>query len=134
MELRAASLRFALTATLLLAGGCATTPIEPGVLALPGTGKSLDEFNADNLDCRKRAATPPAGVATSGSWTDQQRRYDFAYIQCMYAKGHRVPVPGQFTGAPSSGPPPVPSGAAPPPPPPGAPPPPPSGETEQRPQ
>lgn len=25
-----------------------------------------------------------------------QQRYDMAYIQCMYAKGHRVPVEGQF--------------------------------------
>jgi len=29
-----------------------------------------------------------------------QRRYDNAFIQCMYAKGHRVPVSGQFTGSP----------------------------------
>jgi hypothetical protein len=26
-----------------------------------------------------------------------QQRYDMAYIQCMYAKGHRVPVSGQFS-------------------------------------
>jgi hypothetical protein len=26
-----------------------------------------------------------------------QKRYDFAYVQCMYANGHRVPVSGQFT-------------------------------------
>jgi hypothetical protein len=25
-----------------------------------------------------------------------QRRYDNAYIQCMYAKGHKVPVSGRF--------------------------------------
>lgn len=107
MQLRAIPLRIALATTLLLAGACATPPTEPGVLALPGTGRNLDEFNADDLDCRRRAAAPPGGAA-SGSWTDQQRRYDFAYIQCMYVKGHRVPVPGQFTGAPASGPPPPP--------------------------
>jgi hypothetical protein len=55
-----------------------------------------------------------------------QRQYDAAYIQCMYAKGHRVPVPGGYgngrtwTQAPSE-----PVYAPPPPPPPGSPPPPP---------
>jgi hypothetical protein len=51
-----------------------------------------------------------------------QRRYDYAYIQCMYAKGHKVPVSGRLTSAPAApsyAPPP------PPPPPPGPPPPPP---------
>ena len=109
MGLREVAARIALAAVLLLAGACATPPTEPGVLALPGTGKSLDEFNADDLECRKRAAAPPAGAA-GGTWSELQRRYDFAYIQCMYVKGHRVPVPGQFTGAPASGPPPPPPG------------------------
>ena len=27
-----------------------------------------------------------------------QRRYDSAYLQCMYAHGHRVPVYGRFSG------------------------------------
>ncbi len=31
-----------------------------------------------------------------------QTRYDHAYIQCMYAKGHRVPVSGQFMTAPNA--------------------------------
>jgi hypothetical protein len=29
-----------------------------------------------------------------------QRRYDYAFVQCMYAKGHRVPVSGKLTSAP----------------------------------
>ncbi|MDR2839525.1 MAG: glycine zipper family protein [Azonexus sp.] len=28
---------------------------------------------------------------------DTQRQYDGAYIQCMYAKGHQVPVSGNFS-------------------------------------
>lgn len=48
-----------------------------------------------------------------------QRRYDYAFIQCMYAKGHRVPVSGQFTVSPPA--PPPPPGSTPPPPPPPAP-------------
>jgi hypothetical protein len=48
-----------------------------------------------------------------------QQRYDYAYIQCMYAKGHRVPVSGEFRETP-----PAPRQYVPPPPP-GVPPPPP---------
>lgn len=51
-----------------------------------------------------------------------QRHYDHAYIQCMYARGHRVPVSmGGYTSSPV----PPPSPAVPPPPPSGNPPPPP---------
>ncbi|WP_340123660.1 glycine zipper family protein [Methylobacter svalbardensis] len=60
--------------------------------------------------------------AASSSMYGVQQRYDMAYIQCMYAKGHQVPVSGQFSGAipqqdvppashvpsPPSGPPPAP--------------------------
>ena len=35
----------------------------------------------------------------SSSMYEAQQRYDAAYIQCMYAKGHQVPVSGQFSGA-----------------------------------
>lgn len=34
-----------------------------------------------------------AGTA-QGSAYEVQRRYDYAYMQCMYAAGDRVPVPG----------------------------------------
>ena len=63
-----------------------------------------------------------------------QRRYDNAYVQCMYSKGHKVPVAGRFESravsqtppqaARTPPPPPQPQAArtAPPPPPPGQPP------------
>ena len=38
--------------------------------------------------------------AAQGSAYNLQRRYDAAYIQCMYAKGNRVPVAGQMQQAP----------------------------------
>jgi uncharacterized protein YcfJ len=88
-----------------------------------------------------------AGMADQSSYMTQ-RRYDNGYIQCMYAKGHRVPVYGNYT-QPTRGqsgttyypPPPGPQGqpqqqyqsqpqpaplaaGIPPPPPPGSPPPP----------
>lgn len=72
-----------------------------------------------------------AGTANA-SGHDAQRRYDNGYQQCMYAKGHRVPVAGSY-GPPQQQPaaPPSPPAAqpqyAPPPPPPNAPPPPPRG-------
>lgn len=73
-----------------------------------------------------------AGTGTAqASGYGQQRRYDYAYMQCMYAQGHRVPSAGGYAGdqrmAPSYAPPtsytaPASSGSAypsPPPPPPG---------------
>lgn len=35
--------------------------------------------------------------AARSSGYGTQRQYDNAYIQCMYAKGHRVPVPGNVS-------------------------------------
>ena len=67
------------------------------------------------------------GAAESSAY-GLQRRYDYAYIPCMYAKGHKVPVSGNFT---SSNPNPA-ATYAPPPPPPGSPPPPPPGAPPPR--
>ena len=50
-----------------------------------------------------------------------QRRYDYAFEQCMYAKGNKIPVSGRFESTRPS----APRASAPPPPPPGSPPPPP---------
>jgi hypothetical protein len=75
------------------------------------------------------------GASTgNASAYEVQHRYDIAYTQCMYGKGHRVPVARGYTAPRQqySYPPPPPSQPAPaysvpPPPPPGAPPPPPPG-------
>ncbi len=193
-----ASLRWLLLAAALLAAGCMTVPPSgPGVMALPGSGKSIDQFRADEYECRNYAgsqlggATPQqaaddaavrnaviatvigalAGAAIDGSRGaaigagtglifgsatgaavargssyELQRRYDAAFSQCMYVKGHQIPVaaryensrrtPGAYVQQPIASPPPPneppppinappPPGA--PPPPPGAPPPPPPG-------
>lgn len=157
----------------LLLGACTTIPNGPSVMALPGSGKSFDQFRGDDADCRqyalfqmggatahqtavesgvKSAAVGAvvgalAGAAIGGqqgagvgagvgllagsaagageaSGHGTQRRYDHAYIQCMYAKGDRVPVSGRMTPGPAQ-----PRAAAytPPPPAPGYPPPPPPG-------
>lgn len=39
------------------------------------------------------------------SYYETQRRYDNAYLQCMYAKGNRIPVYGDFTEPSTSAPP-----------------------------
>ncbi|MHB0991458.1 MAG: hypothetical protein ACYC3O_09715 [Burkholderiales bacterium] len=162
-------------------GACASVPNGPSLMAMPGTGKSFDEFRADDAYCRQFAenriggtvnhaansslvGSAVAGTAVGaavgaiagggraagvgaatgllagsliGSGEAQasgysaQRRYDQAYLQCMYADGDRVPVSGGFelpppvTYAPAAYTPPP--GAYPPPPPAGNPPPPPPG-------
>ena len=60
-----------------------------------------------------------AGAAQSSAY-GTQRQYDNAYIQCMYAKGEQVPVPGNLMRSPVQAPSmPPPPGYYPPPPPPG---------------
>ena len=150
---------------------CTSMPTGPRVMALPGTGKTFDQFRADDFECQQwamsRAGLPSQAAAESGvksaaigtavgalagaaigghqgagagagtglivgsmagvgaadtSAYGAQRMVDQAYVQCMYAKGQRVPVSGQFVSMPGSA-----STGSPPPPPPGSPPPPPPG-------
>jgi hypothetical protein len=135
-------------ATLLALSACVVLPEGPSRMSLPGTGKSFDQFRADDGECRQFAssqvggATPEqaavdsgvrsAAVGTAvgaaagaliggssgaaagagvgllggslagssygyGSSYALQQRYDAGYTQCMYAKGHKVPVYGNYT-------------------------------------
>ena len=184
-------LSFVLAAVLMLSA-CTSVPTGPGVLVLPGTGKSFDRFRWDDTDCRQYASAQIGGGTANAAATDSgvrsavigtavgaaagallgghnsvgvgagtgllvgsmagmgagessgfnlQQRYDFGYQQCMYAKGHRVPVSGRLdysrqpvkknyyvsSPIPSSSPPSPSAGVfVPPPPPGGVPPPPPS--------
>ncbi|HEV7390795.1 MAG TPA: glycine zipper family protein [Burkholderiales bacterium] len=96
------SFRYLSLAALLL-GACATAPVGPGVAALPGTGKTLEQFRTDDSECQRYATAQSAqvpGAAVSKSSYELQRRYDFSYIQCMYSKGHKVPVSGAYTSVP----------------------------------
>ncbi len=170
-------------------GACVSMPDGPSQMAMPGTGKTFDQFRADDASCRRFALSQVGGTSANQAGNSSmagtaavgtvlgaavgavagggrgagigaatgllagsligadesqvssygtQRRYDQAYMQCMYASGERVPVSGRFMNqqvqpsyAPAAGtgyPPPPPPGAYPPPPPSGAyPPPPPSG-------
>lgn len=142
---------------------CVSLPEGPGVMVLPGSGMSFEQFRQDDGFCRQYAAEQlgrsaeeagthtavtgaavgtaigaVAGAAIGGrrgagvgagtglvvgslagagtaqvSVQEAQRRYDNAFVQCMYAKGHRVPVSGHYSperlpAAPSYPPPPPP--------------------------
>lgn len=133
----------AVMSALLLLAGCASAPTGPSVMALPGNGKSFEQFRYDDAECRQYAqyqtggveanqAAANAGVGSAvvgtvvgalagaamggqhgagygagaglvvgsmaGTGAAQstayatQRSYDNAYVQCMYAKGQKVPV------------------------------------------
>ena len=163
------TLRFAPLMALLMLGACTTVPSGPGVMVLPGTGKSFDQFRADDFECRQFASAQVGGTnpnqaaidsgmksaavgaligaaagaaidggrgagvgagtglavgalagsgAATGSSYNLQRRYDYGFTQCMYAKGHKIPVSGQFTSAPAAAPAPAHAPYTPPPPPP----------------
>jgi len=45
-----------LSLALLTVAGCATVPSGPSVMALPGSGKTFEEFQADDAICRQWAA------------------------------------------------------------------------------
>jgi hypothetical protein len=116
-------------ALLALSGAaCASSPTGPSVLVLPGTGKSFEQFRADDARCRQIAGREMQ--TTEGGSVSPQSRYDMLYVQCMYAEGNRVPVAGGGLRSPVSDAPPArpadvppPPGGTPPPPPPTATPP-----------
>ena len=80
-----------------LLSACSTMPSGPSVLVLPGTGKDFNGFHKDDLICRQLAHEQ---IVTSQEDPDSkeegQQNYDINYIQCMYGKGNRVPVPGEL--------------------------------------
>ncbi|MGZ8250536.1 hypothetical protein [Methylomagnum sp.] len=79
---------------LLLIGGCATIPKGPSVLVLPGTGKAFAQFQADDSACRQFAFSQ-ATAQQPESRSEGRQSYDLGYIQCMYGRGHKIPVSGE---------------------------------------
>jgi hypothetical protein len=157
---------------LAVLAGCATAPTGPSVMVLPGTGKSFEQFRADDFQCREYAFVQSGGRSAEQAGTDAgvntaavgavvgaaagaaigrsghaaaagagigtatgalagtgaayqtahtvQGRYDIAFQQCMYAKGHQIPMAGGYRGhlgrsyRQATPPPPPPPGAKPP--------------------
>ena len=56
-----------IVAPIMLITGCAQTPMGPTVPVMPGPGKSLDAFNADQLVCRQFAEQTVAGQAQNAN-------------------------------------------------------------------
>ncbi len=56
---------------LLTVGGCVSVPTGPSVMALPGTGKTFEQFQADDAVCRQWAlqqtGTTPEAAATQST-------------------------------------------------------------------
>jgi hypothetical protein len=48
---------------MLLIAGCAQTPMGPTVQVMPGPGKTLDAFQADQFTCKQFAENSVAGQA-----------------------------------------------------------------------
>jgi hypothetical protein len=147
-----------LAAASAMLGACTVMPAGPSVMALPGSSKSVGQYQVDAAECRQyadaviaasgggtaaaadnsAASTAAAGAvlgaatgAIIGSATGNagqgaaigagtgllfgaaagspytamsswqlQRGYDSAYLQCMYARGNRVPT-RSYAGGPS---------------------------------
>ena len=150
-EFRFSWKRGGLLLALAALAGCVTVPSGPSQMSLPGTGKSFDQFRADDGECRQYASSQVGGSNPEQAATDSgarsaaagtavgaaagaliggtgsaaaagagvgllggaligsstgytsgyalQVRYDAGYTQCMYAKGHKVPVTGRYTSS-----------------------------------
>jgi len=120
-------------ASALLGGKDANAAATDAGLRSAAVGTALGAAAGAAIGGRSGAAVGAGGgllvggaAGTGAASTSQyglQRRFDNAYIQCMYAKGHRVPVAGNFQSVPTANqppppPPPPPSATTPPPPPP----------------
>jgi hypothetical protein len=91
--------------------------------ALGGTHESAGVGAGMGLLMGSLAGASAGQASAYGS----QQRYDNSYIQCMYARGERVPVSGRLMSAPIQPSRPPANAFVPPPPPPGYPAPPPPG-------
>ncbi len=95
--------------------GCVTAPTGPSVLVLPGPGKTIEQFQADDIFCRQWAAQEVTRTTAGNPSGATQFAYDMPYQQCMFAKGHRVPAAPAFNFPPPSPQLPPPNAPAPPP-------------------
>jgi hypothetical protein len=99
---------FALSFLVIPLAACTAVPSGPEVLVLPGTSISLDQFRSDDLACRQFARD-----AFVKNAKPSQKQYDNGYQQCMYAKGHRLPLHSSLAVTPPGYPPPYPAGRPP---------------------
>ena len=67
-------IRFAPFALPLLLAACATVPDGPGVMALPGTSKTTQQFNSDDAYCRQTAMQQSGGRSANDNAVDSEVR------------------------------------------------------------
>ena len=60
---------FALLASLTCVSACTIAPTTPSVMALPGTGKTFDQFRIDDGSCRQFASEQVGGVSANQAAT-----------------------------------------------------------------
>ena len=97
---------FLLLLALATLGACATIPTGPTFTAWPGPGKPFEVFQSDDMFCRQWASQRAGTEPFAYEWA-LQRRYDIAYMQCMYARGNQIPGVSQtYTGTVPPPPPP----------------------------
>ena len=112
-----------LAAASVMLGACTVMPMGPSVMTLPGSTKTVEDCQADVAQCQQYSsavitanaggtAAVGAGLGvlfggmagssyTSMSLYQLQRGYDSAYVNCMYARGNRVPMVREYASGPS---------------------------------
>src|SRR3954463_16178728 len=59
-----------LGSSFLFLAACASVPTSPGVMVLPGSGKSFDQFRFDDNECRQFASSQIGGATSDQAATD----------------------------------------------------------------
>jgi hypothetical protein len=97
-------------ATAQIGGRSAPEAAQESAAASAVAGTAIGAAAGAALGGSSEAAAVGAGIglltgamagwgASESSYHAAQRRYDGAYFQCMYARGHQVPVPGRYAEA-----------------------------------
>jgi len=63
-------LRFSPLAALLTLAACTTIPNGPSVMAMPGAGKSFDQFRGDDAECKQFALSQIGGATANDAAVD----------------------------------------------------------------
>ena len=84
-------------ALMVVLSACSTIPSGPSALALPGEKVSESQFRKDEKSCRTFAHEELLGsIHKPQSIEEAQLHFDINYLQCMYTKGHLIPISGEI--------------------------------------
>src|SRR5258706_2996357 len=64
----------AIAGAALLLGACVSMPSGPSIMVLPGSGKSFDQFRADDYECRQFANVQVGGADANQAAADSAAR------------------------------------------------------------